>query len=429
MKQKLNIAIMGQNCEKVIKMCLESVKTADNIVYCDGGSTDNTLNFIHNLNPNISCIMNAFDQEDKQMNGKQRNFYLGYLKKHHMGEWCLVIDADEVVADLSKIRFLIDNITPLTEDYLFSVKMRHFIGSLGKEDAVNQEHFVPNRLFKIREDLKYTKGEHSVLWTTKNNKLLSEKEMRYICQTFKATTIWHLAYCSGLWDIRKKYLNHLAKSEMHSKDFLEDWYSAHLFGKYPTTEVEPTDIPHIILKEFLIDPDKLYFANRRELEPKHYMLSKQWINYFNAKSILDLGCGLGLYGYAIDSYGVEYQGMELSKWAVEHNLFKHLKIKQGDITEKQDFKDFELVMCVDVLEHINEEDLDKTLDNVKSYGKNFLFSIPWIGNPHLDLDPTHKIKKSKDWWVDKLSKNFRVRDAPNELAFHEQMLIGELKND
>ena len=36
--QKLVVCIMGQNCEKFIGMCLESVKDADSIVYCDGGS-------------------------------------------------------------------------------------------------------------------------------------------------------------------------------------------------------------------------------------------------------------------------------------------------------------------------------------------------------------------------------------------------------
>ncbi len=35
---KLNVCIMGQDCEKYLPMCLESVKDADNIVYVDGGS-------------------------------------------------------------------------------------------------------------------------------------------------------------------------------------------------------------------------------------------------------------------------------------------------------------------------------------------------------------------------------------------------------
>src|SRR3990167_6893906 len=45
-EQKLIVVIMGQNCEKFLPMCLESVKQADGIVYCDGGSKDKTLNYL-----------------------------------------------------------------------------------------------------------------------------------------------------------------------------------------------------------------------------------------------------------------------------------------------------------------------------------------------------------------------------------------------
>ena len=37
---------MGQNCERFIDMCLESVQDADAIVYIDGGSTDRTLEIV-----------------------------------------------------------------------------------------------------------------------------------------------------------------------------------------------------------------------------------------------------------------------------------------------------------------------------------------------------------------------------------------------
>ena len=45
--EKLVVVIMGQNCEKFIGMCLESVKESDAIVYCDGGSTDGTLDIVN----------------------------------------------------------------------------------------------------------------------------------------------------------------------------------------------------------------------------------------------------------------------------------------------------------------------------------------------------------------------------------------------
>ena len=92
---KLIVVIMGQNCEKFISMCLESVKGADAIVYCDGGSYgDNSLSIAKKFNAII--IKNKWDPTDKQMNGKQRNFYLNYIKENYPNDWCLVLDADEL---------------------------------------------------------------------------------------------------------------------------------------------------------------------------------------------------------------------------------------------------------------------------------------------------------------------------------------------
>ena len=83
MSEKLVVCIMGQNCEKFIGMCLESVKEADAIVYCDGGSEgewwEKILELEDKTKPIIDIIQNTYDQEDKQMNGKQRNRYLKFL--------------------------------------------------------------------------------------------------------------------------------------------------------------------------------------------------------------------------------------------------------------------------------------------------------------------------------------------------------------
>lgn len=425
MKEKLVVAIMGQDCEKFIGMCLESVKDADAIVYCDGGSTDKTVELVGKINPNVEYIFNKFDQENPKMNGRQRNFYLDYVKKNYPDWWCLVIDADEVVDDLSKLKRFI-NSSPQKE--LISIKMRHFENTLGFEDAILPKHYVPNRLFKVKGELFYPEVEHSVLWIKKNNKLLSEEELvKKHCGGYDGVTIWHLSYCSGVWEFKKKYLNNLKKSNMHTKEYLDDWYFSHLFGTHKTSPIKLEDIPHIILKELLIDPDKIYFMNHKTLEAKHFFMSRQWIGYFQPKTVIELGCGLGMYGHALTSYGIDYQGLEISKWAVENTVFKYLKIKQGDITEKQDFKDFDLVLCVDILEHLEEKDLDKTLEYIKEYGKNFLFSIPWIGNINLEEDPTHKIKKEKQWWINKLTNHFKIRDTPNNFMYKEQMLIGEPK--
>jgi len=62
MTSKLIIAILGQDCEQTINMCLESVKEADDIVYCDGGSTDDTLRIVRTKVYNDNILKNRYDK-------------------------------------------------------------------------------------------------------------------------------------------------------------------------------------------------------------------------------------------------------------------------------------------------------------------------------------------------------------------------------
>ncbi len=265
--EKLVVVIMGQNCEKFIGMCLEAVKDADAIVFCDGGSNDGTLDKIFcqtgfitgnsKSHPEVEkeykgtiVIENKYNQGDKGMNGKQRNFYLDYIKKNYMGWFCLAIDTDEVVEDLSKIKNFLTTIPKDKQGILFCVKMRHFIKDLGHEDATQPEHFVPNRLFKIRKELLYQEVEHPVLVTDEIMKNM-DKLGDYM-KNIQPTTIWHLRECTGIFNSLEKHKWNIEKSEMHSKEELTKWYHKMLFGYYPTSIVRYTELPNAIKKEFLL---------------------------------------------------------------------------------------------------------------------------------------------------------------------------------
>jgi len=85
-KSRLICCVIGQDCQDTIGMCLESVKDSDEVVYLDGGSTDETIGIFSNFLPSqegskSTFIVNIFDKEDSNAISKQRNFYLEYLKK------------------------------------------------------------------------------------------------------------------------------------------------------------------------------------------------------------------------------------------------------------------------------------------------------------------------------------------------------------
>lgn len=416
--EKLVVVIMGQDCEKFIVMCLDSVKEADAIVYCDGGSTDRTLTIVSemHLNPEfhkdklIKIIQNEYDQEDKQMNGKQRNFYLDYVKKNYPDWWCLCLDADEVVEDLSKIKIMIQEETPC----IFNIKMRHLIGDLAHEDAITPEHWVLNRLFHISLADKYPEVEHPIL----NSQVSNYNE--------DCTTIWHLSYIPNMWEIKRKYENHLAKSNIHTPEYLKNWYYQHIFGAYPKKQFNPLELPKVITDEFNIDRDELYFANRG-LEVKHSIMVKQWYDYFKPTSVCALGCGKGpfvyYWRYFLDKEAV--RGYEISQYAVD-NAFSD-SITQGNITEYIGCN-WDLVTCIDVLEHLTYEELDKTINLLsdEENARRILVSVPFKDTPNCENDPTHIIKETKEWWIKKFTeKGLKQIETPEHFLFKEQLLIFE----
>lgn len=427
MTEKIVCLIMGQNAEKTIEMCLKSVKDCDSIIFCDGGSSDKTLDIISKFEHNrliIDIIKNKFNKENPLMISKQKNFWLTYLKENFEGYWCIYLDSDEVLEDngLKKIRKLINNKDLYNDVECFDLKMIHLIGSLTEQDGTQQSHQVPRRIFKITKDLFFPGGEHTII-----------EGMKYGNVGFGSDiTLFHLAYCGNLWGIKQRYeeqLQRIQSGMSHKKDFLESWYRHHLFGKYPKFPLNPLELPKTILDYFGIDKDELYHS-RYQLETKNAIMVKQWYDYFKPESVLDLGCGRGCYLYFWSWFVSEYGklGIEISEWAV-NNAFT-TNIIQGDITNEQFYirmqDKWNLITAIDVLEHLDDKQLDKTLKNMSEYGKKFLFSIPFEGDPNLLVDNTHKQFHEKQWWIDKIeSYGIKIKKTPQDWLFHEQILVGE----
>ena len=414
---RLIAVLMGQDGENFITMALESVKNADAIIVIDGGSKDKTLEIANKYGARI--LNEPYDQKDKGMNGKQRNKYLNYVKEHYPDDWCLAIDYDEVVEDLDKI---IDYIQTAKLG-LYSIHMRHFEGNLGfeqlKDNGSADPQYVLNRLFKISEADKYPEIEHPVLQPKKE----AEQYIKQEWWSTNVTTIWHLSYVPNVWDFKKKYKNHLKKSDMHTPEYLRTWYYRHLFGRFPSKPINLEEIPKTILTEFGVDRDELYFSTRG-IELKHGKMVKEWYEHFKPKSVLDLGCGLGCFLYYFEMVA-QCAGIEISEYAVKNKLCKSPVI-QSDVSEDRFYTTSDLILAVDILEHLDDERLDKTLKNIAKYGKKIIFSIPYKNNPCLYQDKTHLQFHDKQWWIDKISSyGIKLKDAPNTWNFHEQIFIGE----
>lgn len=409
---KLIVVYIVEKDEDLFKLSYESIKdVADAVIIIDGNKEKS---YRYSDAPNDIICNVPYPHNDKGANGKQRNEYIKILKERFIGDYCLVLDADEVVDYPKKIKEVINHMETQKVNCV-NIHMRHFVGSLGQEDNTVDKHFVPTRLFKITPDIYYDEEEHVVL--------KSKKEM--MVAPIEDFCIYHFGYSREIFTLLKKYKNHCEKSNIHTSEFLTEWYHSHLTGKFPTKEVDITTLPKIIKDHFQINDDYLYFKDRN-IELKHGAMVHQWYKHFKPEQVLDVGCGRGPYLHYWEDL-VDCSGFELSKWAINHK-FCDAPIYDVDISKEIKKCKYDLVTTLDILEHLDYEELPITLKNIYGLGYNdFLFSIPFeYEDPNLHNDPTHKIFKPRLWWYRKLEEaGFKIKETPKHWLFHSQMVVCE----
>ncbi len=140
-------------------------------------------------------------------------------------------------------------------------------------------------------------------------------------------------------------------------------------------------------------------------------------SYIQPKSVLDIGCGTGTWLKVFqdkgikDVVGVDGSNVEKKLLAIpldhfiEHNLIKPLDLKRK----------FDLVVCLEVAEHLPIEYSDNIIDTLTVHSDNILFSaaLPMQGGQnHLNEQPF-------EYWVEKFnSRGYIVRDIFRDLIWN-----------
>ena len=90
MPNKVSVLILTMNEEVNIRLCLEGVKWADEIVVLDSGSTDGTIDVVREYTDKVHH--RKFDNWAAHLNWALENIPF-------KNDWLLNVDADEVVTD------------------------------------------------------------------------------------------------------------------------------------------------------------------------------------------------------------------------------------------------------------------------------------------------------------------------------------------
>ena len=131
-------------------------------------------------------------------------------------------------------------------------------------------------------------------------------------------------------------------------------------------------------------------------------LVKNIIKQNNIKSMLDYGCGKGFYyENAVNISGINNKNLR-EFWDINIDIYDPCYEKHDYLDEK---KSYDLVICIDVLEHIPAIDIDWVLDNIFNKSKKYVFInvacypaialLPNGKNAHININ-------SPKWWHKKI---------------------------
>jgi 2-polyprenyl-3-methyl-5-hydroxy-6-metoxy-1,4-benzoquinol methylase len=166
-------------------------------------------------------------------------------------------------------------------------------------------------------------------------------------------------------------------------------------------------------------------------EPKHAQLALAWGEELKPNKILDAGCGLGHYVKAFYDLGFDVYGFDCSAWAIDNCPYKQIKhrLKKGSICNIPFRKNFaDLVICIDVLEHLTEEEIKLALQELHRVSSKFvLFFITPVESPNFKLDETHITGWNMQRWIYEIQMaGFKIIKASKRLPFREQTIIARI---
>ncbi len=119
--------------------------------------------------------------------------------------------------------------------------------------------------------------------------------------------------------------------------------------------------------------------------PLPYERSHVWLSFFGhvadliveraePQTVLDAGCAMGFLVEALRDRGVDAYGVDVSKYAigeVRDDVKPYCRV--ASLTEPFP-RDYDLITCIEVLEHLTPEEGEQALDNICAHTSTVLFS-------------------------------------------------------
>ena len=155
----------------------------------------------------------------------------------------------------------------------------------------------------------------------------------------------------------------------------------------------------------------------------NYGRNEKWFSFFGniadnivekiqPKTVLDIGCAYGLLVESLRDRGCEAFGIDVSDYALSRARNDIVKYLSVDTILRPMSRKFDLIVTIEVIEHIKEEDCETAIQNMCAAADSVLLAT----TPDDFDDPTHFNVQPPVYWVKQFAKFGFVPDITHNLS-------------
>ena len=158
-------------------------------------------------------------------------------------------------------------------------------------------------------------------------------------------------------------------------------------------------------KNYNTDEGIVPYTDANFWKEKFVAIAKNIVDNFHPKTVLDAGCAMGYLVAALRDLGVEAYGVDVSEYAissVRDDIKPYCAVGSlSDSLPAELPQEYDLIVCIEVLEHLPEADGRQTIQNLCNYSKQVLFS----STPNDFEDVTHINVQQREYWAQIFAEN------------------------
>jgi len=159
------------------------------------------------------------------------------------------------------------------------------------------------------------------------------------------------------------------------------------------------------------------YLESEKWQPFYEKIAEKIVKDFNPSTVLDVGCAIGYLVAALRDRGVEAYGIDISEFAISKVrddirpyciVWSALDLLPETLPQKYD-----LLITIEVAEHLYEEDTPKFIENICRYSDKIIFS----STPDDIYEKTHFNVKQAEYWAKRFAFHNFYKDFNYNMSY------------